>query len=428
MEILNYIKNIDKEEKKILFIYGDIGVGKYTFLKNNLKDNYNIKTFTYIDFLYGKVITNIINHKNNLNNVMYMFKKKKKPIIIIKEVEFIKIKTIKKILKQLNIKNIKNKKNKLNIPIIFLGSGQCIKIRKDLSDICKIIKYENNKDIIKNNVDLILKNNNINVDNKIKKYLLSNYNNFHKIKILINILKQNNKKYKYKDLKKFLEVLKKNINYNIELYDNVKDILLNKELNENKVLDYYNLEKILLPLLIHENYKNYINNNLKNDKDKKECILLVSKNLMFCDNINEFIFNNHYWNIQDLFSILCCYYTSYIINHKFIKKNKLKYPKLDYTKILTKNSILFINFKQYKLILHNINYYHNFNKEIINYINKNILIFLLYDINNGSKYLEKYGFNIKDILKLIKFSDEYYLLYNNLKIKKQIEKKLKQIK
>ena len=70
------------------------------------------------------------------------------------------------------------------------------------------------------------------------------------------------------------------------------------------------------------------------------------------DIINEFIFNNHVWNIQDLFAVLNCQYTSYIMNKTFKNKVNKSIVALNYTKILTKNSILFLNFKQYKTILH----------------------------------------------------------------------------
>ena len=141
-EILDWVKNIETEQKKVLFIYGDVGTGKFNFLKENLSDEFKLNSFTYIDFLYAKDITKTIKNANNFNNVFFMMTKKKKPLIIIKEAEFIKTKTITNILKELNVKNIKKNKNKINVPIILIGSGQCIKTKKDLSGICKIVKFE----------------------------------------------------------------------------------------------------------------------------------------------------------------------------------------------------------------------------------------------------------------------------------------------
>ena len=431
-EILDWVKNISNESKKVIFIYGDVGTGKFNFLKQNLSDKYQFNTFTYIDFLYRKDITKTIKNANNFNNVLFMMTEKKKPLIIIKEVEFIKTKTIINILKELNIKNIKKNKNKINIPIILIGSGQCIKTKKDLSGICKIIKFEKEEEtVIVNNINKILEENQIGVEQEVKDYIVANCDNYNKINLIINFIKNYKTKrsnvIKYKSVKKILQLLINNINYNTELYDNVKKILTN-EIKVNDIFNYFYLEKILLPLLIHENYKTYITKNIKAKKDVKHCIRIVSDNLIKGDIINEFIFNNHVWDMQDLFAILNCQYTSYIMNKQFKTKPKKSLVALNYTKILTKNSILFLNFKQYKTILHNINYQHNFDKTVIEYINKNLLIYLINNPGHGKNYLEKYNFTNKDLLKIIKFSNECYFMNNDTEIKTSILKSLKKLK
>lgn len=398
MSILEWIENLDTNKNKILFVYGDIGSGKYTYLKNNLK-NYEIRTFSYIDFYNNKNISKVILNINNFNNLFFMINKQKKPIIIIKEVEFIKSSYIKNILKELNIK--KNKTQKINVPIILIGSGKCIKKLKDLKFLCDIIKFEVNKKEISNNIK-----------KKFKKNLIKTINNYdqNKINLIYNFLNNN------KNIKNIFNILITNLNYNIELYDNVKEILTVEKKIKN-ILEYYYLEKILLPLLIHENYRIFIFKNLKKKQDYSECIRLISNNIMKSYIINEYIFNNHVWDIQDLFAILNCQYTSYIINTKFEKKSKIYVPKLNYTKILTKNSMIFSNFNQYKILLHKIKYIHNFDKILIEYINKNLLIFLLNNTYYGNLYLKKLELNNKDLLKIIKFSKIYYINVDNLKNK-----------
>ena len=431
-EILNWVNNISNEKKKVLFIYGDVGTGKFNFLKENLSESYNFNEFTYIDFLYGKKITTTIKNVNNFNNVFFMMTKKKKPIIIIKEVEFIKTKIIKNILKELNVKNIKKNKNKINVPIILIGSGQCIKTKKDLSDVCKVVKFEKeDQEVITQNIEKILEENDIGTEKAVKDYIIKNCDNYNKINLIINFIKNYKTKrsnvIKFKSVKKILEILVSNINYNTELYDNVKEILTN-EIQIKDIFNFYYLEKILLPLLIHENYKNYIVRNIKSKKDVHSCIKMVADNLMKGDIINEFIFNNHIWNIQDLFAILNCQHTSYIMNHSFKTKSTKKLIALNYTKILTKNSILFLNFKQYKTILHNVREQHNFDKTLIQYINKNLLIHLINNPCHGKKHLANYGFIDKDLLKIIKFSDECYFMNNDTELKNSIIKNLKKIK
>lgn len=424
--IIEWVNNINNESKKVLFVYGKVGSGKCKYITDNLKNDYKINSFTYIDFLYSKNILKVITQTNNSNNVFFMLTKKKKPLIIIKEVEFIKIKTIKNILKELNIKNIKKNKNKINIPIILIGSGQCIKPIKDLEDICEVINFNEEENNI--NIKDILDKKNIILDEKIKN-MIKKCDNYNKINLLINFFsnfKNNKNIITFSNIKNIHNILINSINYNTELYENVKEILV-KEIKINDIFNYYYLEKILLPLLIHENYKTYVLKNFKTKKDMKECIKLISNNLMKGDMLNEFIFNNHVWNIQDLFAIIYCQYTSYLLNKKYKKKGKILKPKLDYTKILTKNSVLFMNFKQYKTTLHVIKYEHNFDKTIIEYINKNILIYLTHNISYGNDYLLKYGFTKKDLLKIIKFSNEYYYINNSSDIKKSIEKNLRKL-
>jgi hypothetical protein len=412
MSILEWIENLDTNQKKILFVYGDIGSGKYYYLKTNLK-KYEIRTFNYIDFYSSKDIVKVILNINNFNNLNYMINGNKKPIIIIKEIEFIKSSYIKNILKLLNIK--KNKNQKINVPIILIGSGKCIKKIKDLKDSCDIIKFEINKKEIKNYIKKKFKK--IPIKNM---YIKNNYNQ-NKINLIYDFL-NNNKKNIHN-----IDILIKNLDYNIELYDNVKELLVKKK-NIKDVLKYYHLEKILLPLLIHENYRTFILKNIKKKEDQPKCIKLIANNLMKSDMINEYIFNNHVWNIQDLFAILNCQYTSYIINTKFENKSKITIPKLNYTKILTKNSMIFSNFNQYKILLHKIKYIHNFDQILIEYLNKNLLIFLLNNTYYGLEYLNKLNLDNKDLLKIIKFSKIYHISEDNLKNKSIILKKLKGLK
>ena len=180
--ILDWVNNFKNEKMKVLFVYGDVGIGKFKYIEDNIKENYNLNIFNYIDFLYKKDITHNITHTNNTNNVFFMLTKRKKPIIIIKEVEHIKTKLIINILKDINVKNIKKKKNKINIPIILIGSGKCIKAKKDLDGYCEIYEFKKeNKEIIKNNIDNILKDNTVIVSEVIKNKLNKNVNNYNKI-------------------------------------------------------------------------------------------------------------------------------------------------------------------------------------------------------------------------------------------------------
>jgi len=365
MDILNKLKH-----DNLIFIYGSIYSGKYTEIIKKTKE-YKIYEYDYLDFYYtndwGEKLQSILNYDENID----FFFEKKKQMIIIKEVEIISFKKIKTILQILGLK--KNKIN-LDIKIILIGSGKCIKQKKDLF-FFKFIEYND-----------------------------QNYENINKN----NFMKKNN----------FNKKLYVNNDFNIELYDNVKEVFSNN-LNIDNYYDIYNNNKILLPLLIHENYKNFLNNNIKNKKNLKKCILEISDIMLFSEQIDEYIFNKHKWNLQKLYSIISCQHISYIMNHYQLKK-KIIDIKIDYTRILTKNSIKSSNTKNYIEIFNKIKQIHNFDYTFIKFINKILLIHLTNNNDNYKKELINIGYNKTDFLKIIRNTKEFYYINNIEEIKKLI--------
>lgn len=364
MDKINEI--LDKiEENKITAIFGNVGIGKYTYIKNYLKSKYMIHTFDMIDFVGSKNMVKVITKLNSFKDVMFMLTKQKKPIIIIKDGEAI-MKQINILLKKLNVKRVP-----LNIPILILASGSCIKFESDMSKYCEVIKFEND-------------NNNMNNKKGINMIETTLYNP---------------------------------VNVESELYNNVLSIFKDN-IHHSKIEDVFIMEKILLPLMIHENYKEYINKNVKKI-NRSKCINECSKFLMECDIINEYIFNNHVWDIQKIYAQILCNISKIIAKYAKSKDD----IKLKYTKILTKNSMRYMFNKQYKNLLENVKYIHNFDKTYMEYKNKNLVNQLLTDKKNGYEQMKKYGLNKKDIMGIIKITNEFYYIDNYTTIKKQILKK-----
>ena len=363
MDIIKILNN-----NNLIFIYGSVYSGKYHIFKD-LYDLYSIYEYNYLDFFYNndwnKKLEYILNNKSN-----FFFKDKPK-LLIIREVEIISFKKIKTILKILGLK-----KNKItsDIKIILIGSGKCIKQKKDFS-FFKIIEYND-----------------------------SNYEYLKKMEYL----KQNN----------FNQSAYKHNNFNIELYDNVKKVFFNN-LDIKNFYDIYHNYKILLPLLIHENYKNVLKKNIKNQKNLKKCILKISDNILFSEQIDEYIFNRHKWNLQKIYSIISCQYISYIIND-FKLKTKKTDIKIEYTKILTKNSTKSSNMRNYINIFNKIMIIHNFDYTLIKFINKILLIHLTNNKVNYEKNLLILGYIKNDFLKIIRNTNEYYYINNIDEIKKLI--------
>ena len=364
MDIKNILKN-----NNLIFIYGDVYSGKFKQLNEQLQDIYSIYEYNYLDFYYNYDWNKKLEYI--LNNTSNFFYKKKPRILLIKEVEIIAFKKIKNILK---ILGLKKNKIKMDINIILIGSGKCIKQKKNFY-FFKIIEYND-----------------------------KNYEYLKKM----DFLKKN----------KFNKNVYKNNNFNIELYDNVKKVFCNN-LNITNFYDIYHNSKILLPLLIHENYKNFLKINIKNQKNMKNCIIEISNNILFSEQIDEFIFNKHKWNLQNLYSIISCQYISYIINNYQLKTKK-KDIKIEYTKILTKNSTKSSNMKNYVDIFNKIKPIHNFDYTFIKFINKILLIHLTNNKDNYNEHLIKLGYNKQDYLKIIRNTGEYYYINNINEIKKLI--------
>jgi len=348
------MRDILEREGRII-IYGNIYNGKYTHMKNELKEYYDMVELCYIDFYY-----NIYEDKLNKlkgNNFSVLFQQKEK-IIVIREIEIINSKKIKELLKK-----YKNK-------FVLIGSGECIK----------------------------------------------NINNLELYRMRI----ENERNYEKKRVKNYIEdkklkVIKKDNNIDLELYININNLFY-KEMSNVELLSIFNNEKILFPLLVHENYKKIINSNIKSKKEIKENIIKISEIFKNYINYEHDILNNHRWYLYDIL----CLYLCKEINNILDKTKEMKYIDLEYTRILTKNSIKSKNVKNYVDIFKKINIIHNFDYLLIKYINKILIINLKYNVKKFKEDLTKYGYNQKDFIKIIKNTNEYYFIDNLNDIKKNM--------
>ena len=357
-KIQEYLKNY-KNEKHVLLLNGPSNSGKSTYLKNLLEEDYDIKIFNYIDFFTDdKKVMKTILQMNNCNNLMFSLMKKKSPLVIIREVDLIKEKTLKEILTELNIKKKKSVKTSLKIPIILIGSGNCTKIQKTPAKMCVMVKFEN-KDIEQKS--------------------------------------------------------------NTELYKNVKSIF-SKYTVYKTCQNYYNLEKILLPLMLHENYKKYILANVTDNDKRFEIIKKISKVELETNELNEFIFNNHAWGLQNIFVILNCHNISHILNNEYNIQSTTDIN-LDYTKLLIKSSKIYNNFIRYKKLLSIIKFTHNFDKMLVENMFKNITLSLMFDKNKTPTYKKMKNINltVKDVTKIISFTNAIQLMDD----KKEVDKIIK---
>jgi len=157
------------------------------------------------------------------------------------------------------------------------------------------------------------------------------------------------------------------------MYTQRKDIdcgllISNKNLMDNyksiqSSLKMYDKEKVLLPLMLFENYPLAIENKQLNPKDKINMISKVINSLSNGDVIETNIYSDQNWYLQDTHGFFSCVKPSF----DMISKNNNKFYNLNFSYDLNSVSIKNINRKNFMNIR---NYLINFNNNDILYLHK----------------------------------------------------------
>ena len=402
-------------KKKPLLIIGPSGCGKTNIAKQLLnKYNYHINYFNALDFANKNHIKDCFNKIINCYSVSIMTSVYKKSSIIIDEIEGINSYSKKHILNIIN--RIKKSKQKYIPPIICIGTGNYIKNVNELLKLCICIKIEKpNYKILRKKLDEIITSNNLNLSEKSINYVIENSQN--DFRRLVHILKF----LSYCD-----ETTLKNLDQNINslcdviLQKNFKDtelfiftkILLSKKTSFADTLYFYSQEKVLLPLMIHQNIISYLYHNDNIDLDESLNILTtVYQMISDSDILGNYIYNNHYWNLSNAYAYLSCNVPSIILNSgKLSNKNTENLPGIVFTSILSRNSIKHVRKNQYDLLLRSIkNIHHVFDETKIMYISTIIIHYLVSADKDkniiGLKLLKYYDINIKNISLLMRMSN-----------------------
>ena len=166
-------------------------------------------------------------------------------------------------------------------------------------------------------------------------------------------------------------------------------------------LKMYDKEKVLLPLMLFENYPLSIENkNLKKNK-KIDMISNVINSLSNGDVIETNIYSDQNWYLQDTHGFFSCVKPSF----DMIAENNKKFYNLNFSYDLNSVSIKNINRKNFMNIR---NYLINFNNNDILYMHK------LYKnqiknkkIDKLNKILAEYNINIKNITSINNIDKTY---------------------
>jgi DNA polymerase III delta prime subunit len=350
-QIKNILRNFELNKNNLLFkkgiyVYGEPGTGKTEFVMNILREmDYDVIKYDAGDIRNKSIIETITNNNMSDKNIMSMFYKKiKKIVIVMDEIDGMNNGDkggINMLIKLIRPK--KTKKQKLeeltNNPIICIGNYHIDKKIKDLMKVCSTIE---------------LKTPSIKQMNDVMKTLMPN---------MENDLRENVYKFVQHDLRKLKtiyeiytkneHILKSNIIKNIfqtKSYNDDTKKITQKLINNHYSLNDHNTlmndtDRTIVALLWHENVIDVL------DKaDKKDSIPLYMNlldNMCFADYIDRITFQKQIWQFNEMSSFIKTFKNNKIFHETYKDKIKkeIKYnpTEVRFTKVLTKYSTEYLS-------------------------------------------------------------------------------------
>ena len=307
--------------KKGIYVYGDPGTGKTTFVTNILKElDYDIIKYDAGDIRNTAVIEDITKHNMSDKNIMSLFNKKVRKIaIIMDEIDGMNngdkggINTLIKLIRPKKTKKQKQEEVTIN-PIICVGNYKVDKKIKELMKVCNTIELTTPNIIeITSIANTLLPNTDAIMKNKIISFVQGDLRKLNSIYML------------YKNKPEFftMDVLENILQ--IKSYNDDTKKITNKLINSYYELNQHNnimneTDRTSIGLLWHENIIDVI------DKaDKKVSIpfyLQQLDNICFADYIDRITFQKQIWQFNEMSSLIKTFKNnkSYHENFKLKKK------------------------------------------------------------------------------------------------------------
>ncbi|AYV77228.1 MAG: replication factor C large subunit [Barrevirus sp.] len=204
----------------------------------------------------------------------------------------------------------------------------------------------------------------------------------------------------------------------IDLYKASNELLYEYK-NVDDCLRLFETEKVLLPLMVQQNYIGTVLGNLKQEKKRQVVIKKISDLLSTGDVIENYIYGDQCWDLEDIHGFYTCAATSYYLLESMSVGNKSKVkPKLTFAVDLNKTSIKRINKKN---IINADKCFSNMNIEDYIYMSKLVKHFIESDqIDRCVKLMKNYGAKLEHIESILKI-DKIENSKNSLTTKQKSE-------
>jgi len=400
--------------KKGIYIYGNPGCGKTTFVINLLKElDYDYIKYDAGDVRNKNIIENITKDNISDKNILSLFHKKVKKIaIIMDEIDGMNngdkggLNSLIKLIRPKKTKKQKLEDYCLN-PIICIGNYFVDKKIKELMKICNNIelKTPNNNQIILL-INQFIPNLNENIKNNLVHYIQGDLRRFNNIINLFkkdNIISENNIYVNNIDLDIFNNI------FITKSFNNDTRIITKKLINEKYDIKDHNIimnetDRTIVGLLFHENIIEIFN---KLPKEKSIPLYIkILDNICLADYIDRITFQKQIWQFNEMSSLIKILKNNNLLNeynsNNNNKKLKFNLNEIRFTKVLTKysteyNNNMFIQFLCQKFSMDK--------KDLFSFF-----IFLknkYQDVNIIFQILENYEITKLDIMRIYRFIDKF---------------------
>ena len=403
--IKDILKSFDQNKNNLLFkkgiyVYGEPGTGKTSFVTNILKElGYDIINYDAGDIRNTSVIEDITKHNMSDKNIMSLFNKKVKKIaIIMDEIDGMNngdkggINTLIKLIRPKKTKKQKLEEITMN-PIICIGNYRVDKKIKELMKVCNTVELKTPTNL---QIDQLIQKLFCNIDTCIKNKIITFIQgDLRKFNSIYNIYIKNPEFFKGDIIENIFQIK----SYN----DDTKKItnkLINNYYNINEHINIMNeTDRTSVGLLWHENIIDVI------DKyDKKTSVPFYINqldNVCFADYIDRTTFQKQIWQFNEMSSLIKTFKNNKLYHENFNKKPKYNPVEVRFTKVLTKysteyNNSLFIQKLCQKLGMDK--------KDIFGYF---IDLKNKYDDNEIFALFENYEITKLDINRIYRYLEKY---------------------
>lgn len=408
--ILNTLKHLG-------YIVHNINVSKKCAIrvksaKISTKDTSNKKTNKNLEKLIDKVI-NGVNILDNLHNDI-----KENKVIVIDEIESINTQLEKNFVVTL----LKKNETFWHYPVIFISDGKHSKLSTVIKKNSNVVYFNDPSDpnLEKLLIKVYTAENLYFADKNVaSKIVTGSQRDYRRLLQIAEDLKisYNNSKITVEMLDDYFALCNAK-DLDLDIYRVASDMIMSYS-GINNCLKLYESEKVIIPLMLHQNYIKCINNFHTNKNDKYELVKTIATSIAMGDVLEDYIYSDQNWDMQEIHGFLTCVFPSYVLtNEKLNVQSEWLTKMLKFPADFNKTSIKFINKKN----VTNSNMYLK-NMEINDFIMTNKLVKnLLKDgkIVECAEIFKEYGAssdNIESMLKINKIIETKPALATQVKKK-----------